>query len=111
MIQGAERGYIDDVIIPQATRPCIARAGDAARKMVEMRGRKHDNCRCELTGRITDPSILLIVGQVCRFHFWECSAKFDVSYSTLIESIVGGDFGVFVPSNNSSLDYRHISCG
>jgi acetyl-CoA carboxylase carboxyltransferase component len=26
MIQGAERGYIDDVIIPHATRPRIARA-------------------------------------------------------------------------------------
>jgi acetyl-CoA carboxylase carboxyltransferase component len=30
MIQGAERGYIDDVIMPQATRPRIARPGDAA---------------------------------------------------------------------------------
>jgi len=25
MMQGAERGYIDDVIMPQATRPRIAR--------------------------------------------------------------------------------------
>jgi hypothetical protein len=32
MIQGAKRGYIDDVIIPQATRPRNARAGDAARE-------------------------------------------------------------------------------
>jgi hypothetical protein len=33
MIQGVECGYIDDVIMPHATRPRIARAhGDAARE-------------------------------------------------------------------------------
>jgi hypothetical protein len=30
MMQGVERDTIDDVIMPQATRPRIARAGDAA---------------------------------------------------------------------------------
>jgi propionyl-CoA carboxylase beta chain len=40
----AERGYIDDVIMPQATRPRIARALAMLRgKTVEMPGRKHDN--------------------------------------------------------------------
>jgi propionyl-CoA carboxylase beta chain len=40
----AERGYIDDVIMPHATRPRIARALAMLRgKMVEMPGRKHDN--------------------------------------------------------------------
>jgi propionyl-CoA carboxylase beta chain len=43
MIQGAERGYIDDVITPQATGPRIARALAMLRgKTVEMPGRKHD---------------------------------------------------------------------
>ena len=37
-------GYIDDVIMPQATRPRIARALAMRRgKTVEMPGRKHDN--------------------------------------------------------------------
>ena len=40
----AERGYIDDVIMPHATRPRIARALAMLRgKTVEMPGRKHDN--------------------------------------------------------------------
>jgi propionyl-CoA carboxylase beta chain len=40
----AERGYIDDVIMPHATRPRIARALALLRgKTVEMPGRKHDN--------------------------------------------------------------------
>jgi propionyl-CoA carboxylase beta chain len=40
----AERGYIDDVIMPRATRPRIARALAMLRgKTVEMAGRKHDN--------------------------------------------------------------------
>jgi propionyl-CoA carboxylase beta chain len=40
----AERGYIDDVIMPSATRPRIARALAMLRsKTVEMPGRKHDN--------------------------------------------------------------------
>jgi propionyl-CoA carboxylase beta chain len=40
----AERGYIDDVIMPSATRPRIARALALLRnKTVEMPGRKHDN--------------------------------------------------------------------
>src|ERR1700729_315623 len=40
----AERGYIDDVIMPQATRPRIARALAMLRgKTVEMPVRKHDN--------------------------------------------------------------------
>ena len=40
----AERGYIDDVIMPHATRPRIARAFAMLRgKTVEMPGRKHDN--------------------------------------------------------------------
>src|ERR1700733_779746 len=40
----AERGYIDDVIMPHATRPRIARALAMLRgKTVEMAGRKHDN--------------------------------------------------------------------
>jgi propionyl-CoA carboxylase beta chain len=44
MIQDAERGYIDDAIMPQATRPRIARALAMLRgKTVEMPGRKHDN--------------------------------------------------------------------
>jgi propionyl-CoA carboxylase beta chain len=44
MIQGAERGYIDEVIMPQATRPRIACALAMLRgKTVEMPGRKHDN--------------------------------------------------------------------
>jgi propionyl-CoA carboxylase beta chain len=44
MIQGAERGCIYDVIVPQATRLRIARAPAMLRgKMVEMLGRKHDN--------------------------------------------------------------------
>jgi propionyl-CoA carboxylase beta chain len=40
----AERGYIDDVIMPHATRPRIVRALAMLRgKTVEMPGRKHDN--------------------------------------------------------------------
>jgi propionyl-CoA carboxylase beta chain len=40
----AERGYIDDVIMPSATRPRIARALAMLRgKTVEIPGRKHDN--------------------------------------------------------------------
>jgi propionyl-CoA carboxylase beta chain len=40
----AERGYIDDVIMPHATRPRVARALAMLRnKRVEMPGRKHDN--------------------------------------------------------------------
>ena len=40
----AERGYIDDVIMPNATRPRIAQALAMLRgKTVEMPGRKHDN--------------------------------------------------------------------
>src|SRR5436190_9423036 len=40
----AERGYIDDVIIPRATRPRIAKALAMLRgKRVEMPARKHDN--------------------------------------------------------------------
>ena len=40
----AKRGYIDDVILPHATRPRIARALAMLRgKTVEMPGRKHDN--------------------------------------------------------------------
>jgi propionyl-CoA carboxylase beta chain len=40
----AERGYIDDVIMPSATRPRIARALAMLQgKTVEMPGRKHDN--------------------------------------------------------------------
>ena len=40
----AERGYIDDVIMPHATRPRIARALAMLRgKTVEIPGRKHDN--------------------------------------------------------------------
>jgi propionyl-CoA carboxylase beta chain len=40
----AERGYIDDVIMPHATRPRIARALAMLRtKTVELPGRKHDN--------------------------------------------------------------------
>jgi propionyl-CoA carboxylase beta chain len=40
----AERGYIDDVIMPHATRPRIARALAMLRgETVEMPGRKHDN--------------------------------------------------------------------
>src|SRR5579885_1443000 len=40
----AERGYIDDVIMPRATRARIARALAMLRnKHVEMPGRKHDN--------------------------------------------------------------------
>ena len=38
----AERGYIDDVIMPQATRPRIAPALLRG-KTVEMPGRTHDN--------------------------------------------------------------------
>jgi propionyl-CoA carboxylase beta chain len=40
----AERGYIDDVIMPHATRPRIARALAMLRsKTVEVPARKHDN--------------------------------------------------------------------
>jgi len=40
----AERGYIDDVIMPRATRPRIAKALAMLRgKTVELPGRKHDN--------------------------------------------------------------------
>jgi len=40
----AERGYIDDVIMPHATRRCICRALAMLRgKKVEMPARKHDN--------------------------------------------------------------------
>jgi propionyl-CoA carboxylase beta chain len=43
-ISAAERGYFDDVIMPHATRPRIARALAMLRgKTVEMPGRKHDN--------------------------------------------------------------------
>jgi len=39
-----ERGYSDDVIMPQATRPRIARALAMLRgKTAEMPRRKHDN--------------------------------------------------------------------
>ncbi len=40
----AERGTIDDVILPRATRARVARALAMLRgKRVEMPGRKHDN--------------------------------------------------------------------
>ena len=40
----AERGYIDEVIMPHATRRRVARALAMLRgKTVEMPGRKHDN--------------------------------------------------------------------
>jgi propionyl-CoA carboxylase beta chain len=40
----AERGYIDDVILPRATRARVARALSMLRgKRVEMPARKHDN--------------------------------------------------------------------
>jgi propionyl-CoA carboxylase beta chain len=40
----AERGYVDDVIMPHATRQRIARALAMLRsKTVEVPGRKHDN--------------------------------------------------------------------
>jgi propionyl-CoA carboxylase beta chain len=40
----AERGYVDDVIMPRATRPRIARALSMLQgKRVEMPSRKHDN--------------------------------------------------------------------
>jgi len=43
-ISPAERGTINDVIVPHATRPRIARALAMLRgKTVEMPGRKHDN--------------------------------------------------------------------
>jgi len=43
-ISAAERGTLDDVIMPPATRPRIARALAMLRgKTVEMPGRKHDN--------------------------------------------------------------------
>ncbi len=39
-----KRGYIDDVIMPHATRARVARALAMLRgKTVEMPGRKHDN--------------------------------------------------------------------
>jgi propionyl-CoA carboxylase beta chain len=39
-----ERGYIDDVIMPHATRSRIGRAPAMLRgKTVEMPGRRHDN--------------------------------------------------------------------
>jgi propionyl-CoA carboxylase beta chain len=42
--RAAERGTLDDVIVPHATRPRIARALAMLRgKTVEMAGRKHDN--------------------------------------------------------------------
>ena len=41
---GAERGYIDDVIMPHSTRRRLARALAMLKgKKVEMPGRKHDN--------------------------------------------------------------------
>ena len=44
IIAAAERRYIDDVIIPQAMRPRIARTlGMLWGKSLEMTGRKHDN--------------------------------------------------------------------
>ncbi len=44
MMKDAECGYIDDVIMPHATRPRVARALAMLRgKTVEMPGRKHDN--------------------------------------------------------------------
>jgi propionyl-CoA carboxylase beta chain len=44
MTMAAERGYIDDVIMPHATRLRVARALAMLRgKTVEMLGRKHDN--------------------------------------------------------------------
>jgi propionyl-CoA carboxylase beta chain len=44
MMKRAERGTIDDVIMPHATRPRIARALAMPRtKTVEMPPRKHDN--------------------------------------------------------------------
>ena len=40
----AERGYIDDVIMPHSTRRRVARALEMLRgKKVEMSARKHDN--------------------------------------------------------------------
>ena len=40
----AERGYIDEVIMPRATRKLLARAlGMLKGKKVEMPARKHDN--------------------------------------------------------------------
>ncbi len=40
----AERGYIDDVIMPHSTRKRLARAlAMLKNKHVEMPGRKHDN--------------------------------------------------------------------
>ena len=40
----AERGYIDEVIMPSTTRRRVARALAMLRgKQVEMPGRKHDN--------------------------------------------------------------------
>jgi propionyl-CoA carboxylase beta subunit len=44
MMRAAGRSSIDDVIMPHATRPRIARALAMLRgKTVEMPGRKHDN--------------------------------------------------------------------
>jgi propionyl-CoA carboxylase beta chain len=44
MIQLAERAYINDVIMPHATRSRIVRALAMLRgKTAEMPGRKHDN--------------------------------------------------------------------
>jgi propionyl-CoA carboxylase beta chain len=44
MIQRAEHGYIDDVIMPQATRRRIVwTLAMLDGKTVEMRGRRHDN--------------------------------------------------------------------
>jgi propionyl-CoA carboxylase beta chain len=44
MMEAAERGTIDDVIMPRSTRPRIARALAMLRgKQVETPGRKHDN--------------------------------------------------------------------
>jgi propionyl-CoA carboxylase beta chain len=43
-LRRADRGYIDDVIMPQATPPRIARTLAILRgKTVEIPGRKHDN--------------------------------------------------------------------
>jgi propionyl-CoA carboxylase beta chain len=44
MMENAERSTIDDVIMPRATRPRIARALAMLRtKTVELPPRKHDN--------------------------------------------------------------------
>jgi hypothetical protein len=47
----AERGYVDDVIMPHSARRRIARALAMLRdKRVEMPVKKHDNLPCEREG-------------------------------------------------------------